>query len=84
MDKIAFTRTEAMKQRTATNHARREDGALTPLDGAALPDTPEIDMGGHRLYATAPEYMKITRMWLNDGDGPRGRVLRGFVVWFTA
>ncbi|MDO6588519.1 hypothetical protein Q4543_23900, partial [Salipiger sp. 1_MG-2023] len=51
MDKIAFTRTEAMKQRTATNHARREDGVLTPLDGAALPDTPEIDMGGHGLYA---------------------------------
>ncbi|MBP0481049.1 serine hydrolase domain-containing protein [Sagittula salina] len=76
MDEIAFTRTDAMKARTATIHARGEDGGLTPMDGFALPDNPEIDMGGHGLYATVPEYMKFIRMWLNDGNGPRGRVLR--------
>ncbi len=76
MDEIGFTRTTAMKARTATIHARGADGSLTPLDDFALPDNPEVDMGGHGLYATVPEYMKFIRMWLNDGAGPRGRVLK--------
>ncbi|MCR9089571.1 MAG: beta-lactamase family protein [Rhodobacteraceae bacterium] len=76
MGEIAFTRTGAMKERTATVHSRGADGSLTPMDDFALPDNPEIDMGGHGLYATVPEYMKFIRMWLNDGDGPYGRVLK--------
>lgn len=76
MDEIAFTRTAAMKERTATIHARGEDGGLTPMDDFALPDNPEIDMGGHGLYGTVPEYMKFIRMWLNDGAGPNGQVLK--------
>lgn len=76
MQDIAFTRTEAMKARTATIHARGEDGSLTPMDDFALPDDPEVHMGGHGLYGTVPEYMKFIRMWLNDGDGPNGRVLK--------
>lgn len=76
MSDIAFTRTESMKNRTATIHARGEDGSLTPMDDFALPDNPEVDMGGHGLYGTVPEYMKFIRMWLNDGAGPNGRVLK--------
>jgi methyl acetate hydrolase len=76
MDEIAFTRSDAMKARTATIHARGEDGSLTPMDDFALPDNPEVDMGGHGLYGTIPEYMKFIRMWLNDGNGPKGRVLK--------
>lgn len=76
MAEIAFTRTAAMKTRTATIHARSSDGSLTPLDEFALPDDPEVHMGGHGLYGTVGEYMKFIRMWLNDGDGPNGRVLR--------
>ncbi|WP_108259025.1 serine hydrolase domain-containing protein [Mangrovicoccus ximenensis] len=76
MDEIAFTRSDAMKARTATIHARGGDGGLEPMDGFALPDNPEVEMGGHGLYATIPEYMKFIRMWLNDGAGPKGRVLR--------
>lgn len=76
MDEIAFTRTEAMKARTAIIHARGADGGLTPMDDFFLPDNPEVEMGGHGLYATVPEYMKFIRMWLNDGAGPRGQVLR--------
>ncbi|KEO50787.1 serine hydrolase domain-containing protein [Thioclava pacifica] len=75
MEDIAFTRSDAMKARTATIHARGADGSLTPMDDFALPDNPEIDMGGHGLHATVPEYMKFIRMWLNDGNGPKGRVL---------
>ncbi|WP_413207676.1 serine hydrolase domain-containing protein [Rhodospirillum sp. A1_3_36] len=76
MEDIAFTRTEAMKARTALIHARAEDGTLSPMDEFFLPDNPEIDMGGHGLYATVPEYMKFIRMWLNDGVGPHGQVLK--------
>lgn len=76
MKEIAFTRTPSMKERSATIHARTADGGLSPMDGFELPDNPEVDMGGHGLYATIPEYMKFIRMWLNDGDGPNGRVLK--------
>ena len=76
MKDIAFTRTESMKSRTATIHARNADGSLTPMNDFALPDNPEVEMAGHGLYATVPEYMKFIRMWLNDGDGPNGRVLQ--------
>lgn len=75
MTDIAFTRTDDMKARSATIHARGEDGSLTPMTDFALPDNPEVDMGGHGLYGTVPEYMKFIRMWLNDGAGPNGRVL---------
>ena len=76
MNDIAFTRTAAMKARTATIHARNGDGGLAPMDDFALPDNPEVDMGGHGLYGTVPEYMKFIRMWLNDGRSPSGPVLR--------
>lgn len=76
MNDIGFTRTDEMKNRTATIHARGEDGSLTPMDDFALPDNPEVDMGGHGLYGTVPEYMKFIRMWLNDGVGQNGRVLK--------
>jgi methyl acetate hydrolase len=33
-------------------------------------------MGGHGLYSSIGEYMKFIRMWLNDGAGPNGRVLK--------
>lgn len=76
MQDIAFTRSDAMKKRTAIIHAREDDMSLTPMDDFALPDDPEIDMGGHGLYGTVPEYMKFIRMWLNDGAGSNGRVLK--------
>lgn len=76
MQHIGFTRSDAMKARTATIHARGADGSLTPMDGFALPDAPEVDCGGHGLYATVGDYMKFIRMWLNDGAGPQGRVLK--------
>lgn len=76
MHDTAFTRSDDMKARTATIHARGGDGSLSPMDDFALPDAPEIDMAGHGLYGTVPDYMKFIRMWLNDGDGPNGRVLK--------
>ena len=45
-----------------------------------LPQPPELDCGGHGLYATVGEYMKFIRMVLNDGAGPNGRVLQAATV----
>ncbi len=33
-------------------------------------------MGGHGLYGTVGDYMRFIRMWLNDGAGEHGRVLK--------
>ena len=37
-------------------------------------------MGGHGLYATVGDYMRFIRMWLNDGAGEHGRVLKAETV----
>jgi methyl acetate hydrolase len=49
-----------------------------------LTNTPEVHMGGHGLYSTVGDYMKFIRMWLNDGDGPGGRVLKPETVAMAA
>ena len=80
MQDIAFTMTDAMKSRRAHLHDRAQGGKLTPLPDLVLPQPPEMDMGGHGLYATVGEYMKFIRMFLNDGAGPNGRVLKAETV----
>ena len=80
MQDIAFTMTDTMKSRRAHLHDRAQDGKLTPLPDLVLPQPPEMDMGGHGLYATVGEYMKFIRMFLNDGAGPNGRVLKAETV----
>ena len=77
---IGFTMSESMKARRATIHDRAMDGKLTPLPDLVLPQPPEMDMGGHGLYASVGEYMKFIRMMLNDGAGPNGRVLKADTV----
>ncbi|SDD78002.1 serine hydrolase domain-containing protein [Rhodospira trueperi] len=84
MSDIAFTRDAAMKARTATMHARGSDGQLTPQPNFALPDTPEVEMAGHGLYASVEAYMAFMRMWLNDGEGPHGRILAPETVAWAA
>ena len=76
MEDIAFSLTSSMRSRLAVIHQRDADGSLTPLPDLQLPPDPEVHMGGHGLYASIGEYMKFIRMWLNDGAGPHGRVLK--------
>jgi methyl acetate hydrolase len=76
MNDTRFTMTESMHARLACIHQRGADGSLTPLVGFELPQDPEIHMGGGGLYATVGDYCRFMRMWLNDGDGEFGRVLR--------
>lgn len=77
MKDIAFEMTPDMAARRATIHDRAQDGKLTPLPDLVLPQPPEMDMGGHGLYATVGEYIKFIRMLLNDGATPDGgRILK--------
>jgi methyl acetate hydrolase len=75
MHDTAFTMTPAMRERLTRIHQRDASGDLTPLD-LELPQDPDVHMGGHGLYSTVGDYMKFIRMWLNDGAGPDGPVLR--------
>jgi methyl acetate hydrolase len=74
-----FTLTDALRSRLADVHARNADGSLAPM-GFELPSPPELDMGGHGLYSTVGDYMRFIRMWLNDGAGEHGRVLKAETV----
>jgi len=80
----AFSMNESMRKRMVTMHQRDEKGILTPLPDFTLPSDPEVHMGGHGLYSTVLDYAKFIRMWLNDGQGPGGRVLRQETVEMAA
>ncbi|KZM56053.1 MULTISPECIES: serine hydrolase domain-containing protein [Aeribacillus] len=69
MSDIGFTLSPSMMERRATIHSRSQDGQLTPKPELILPQSPEMDMGGHGLYASIGEYTKFIRMILNDGAG---------------
>ncbi len=84
MADTAFTMTQSMRSRLARMHQREADGALTPLPDMELPQDPEIHMGGHGLYATVGDYCRFIRMWLNDGMGEHGRVLKPETVLMAA
>ncbi|MDN3714297.1 hypothetical protein QWZ10_25365 [Paracoccus cavernae] len=64
-----------MRARLAGMHQRGADGTLEAID-FELPADPEVHMGGHGLYGTVGDYMRFIRMWLNDGRGDHGQVLR--------
>ncbi|MGW0038640.1 serine hydrolase domain-containing protein [Gordonia sp. NPDC003376] len=75
MSDTAFSMTDSMSGRLTEIHQRTADGTLVPT-GLVLPQDPEVHMGGHGLYSTVPDYTRFLRMWLNDGEGEYGRVLR--------
>jgi methyl acetate hydrolase len=80
MTDIAFDLSDSMKARRATIHDRAQDGKLTALPDLILPQPAQMHMGGHGLYASVGEYLKFIRMFLNDGMGPHGRVLKAETV----
>ncbi len=75
MTDMTFAIDDARRSRVAGMHARGADGSLTPME-FELPSPPEVDFGGHGLYGTVGDYMRFIRMWLNDGEGERGPVLK--------
>jgi methyl acetate hydrolase len=84
MTSTAFTMTPAMRARLARIHQRGQDGSLKPLATFELPQDPEVQMGGHGLYSTADDYGRFIRLWLNDGAGEHGRVLKPETVAMAA
>ncbi|WP_322111196.1 serine hydrolase domain-containing protein [Tistlia consotensis] len=76
---MTFEIDDRVRGRLAGVHARNADGSLTPMD-FELPAKPDIHMGGHGLYGTVGDYMRFIRMWLNDGRGEHGRVLKAETV----
>lgn len=83
MADTGFVPTPSMRARRASMHQRGRDGALAPID-FTLPEEPEVWMGGGALLGTAPDYIRFLRMWLNDGAGEGGRVLRPETVAMAA
>jgi methyl acetate hydrolase len=79
MKDTGFTLSASMRSRLTDVHARGADGSLTPMN-FVLPQEPEVQMGGHGLYATVGDYMRFIRAWLNDGAGENGRVLKAETV----
>lgn len=84
MTSSAFTLTPSMRSRLTVIHQREADGSLTPLTDFELPQDPEVHMGGHALYSTVGDYCRFIRMWLNDGAGEHGRVLKAETVSMAA
>jgi methyl acetate hydrolase len=83
MQDTAFRLHDATRARKATVHQREDDGTLRPT-GFELPE-PEVDMGGHGLWSTVPDYLRFLRMWLNKGAAPSGEpVLRPETVEMAA
>ena len=76
MEDTAFTMTPSMRSRLTAVHMRDDTGTLNPVPDFVLPQNPEVHMGGHGLYSTATDYTKFLRMWLNDGRGTQGSVLK--------
>lgn len=79
MRDMTFEIDDRIRARLAGMHARHPDGRLEAMD-FELPAKPEVHFGGHGLYGTVGDYMKFIRMWLNDGAGANGRVLKADTV----
>ncbi|WP_050792804.1 serine hydrolase domain-containing protein [Gordonia neofelifaecis] len=83
MTSTGFVLTESMERRRASVHLRRPDGSLKAT-GIVMPQDAEVQMGGQGLYSTVPDYLRFLRMWLRDGAGDGGRVLRAETVAWAA
>ena len=75
MSDTGFKLGVSQRQRLVGMHARGEDGSLAAIPFEVEQD-PEFHMGGGGLYGTAGDYIKFTRMILNNGRGNGNQVLR--------
>ena len=63
-----------MASRLATVSSRGEDGKFSDF-AIAPPSDPEFYGMGHALYSTAPDFMRLLRMYLNKGQLEGKRLL---------
>jgi CubicO group peptidase (beta-lactamase class C family) len=71
MNDTGFKIGTAQRERLAKVHGRTPEG-FVPTD-LELPQEPEFEMGGGGLYSTVGDYLRFTRMIMNNGalDGTR-------------
>jgi methyl acetate hydrolase len=83
MQDTGFKLGAAQRQRLAKVHNRTPAGFVaTDLE---LPQEPEFEMGGGGLYSTVSDYLRFTRMIMNNGMLDGARVLApGTVAAMTA
>ena len=76
MASTGFNITPDMRTRLAKVHQRAATSdALTVLP-FEVPQEPEIDPGGGGMYSTASDYLRFTRMILNQGKGNGHQLLK--------
>lgn len=77
MTDTAFVPTASMRDRLSGMHFRDDAGQLSAMAGVDLAPADDVEhLGGQGLFSTAVDYVKFIRMWLNDGVGPAGPVIR--------
>ena len=79
MESVAFRLTPKHRENFAGMHARTPDGTIVPYPLEVGQDSP-LDMGGHALHGTLPDYLKFTRMILGGGALNGVRVLEARTV----
>ena len=72
MDSVTFRLDTRHREKLAGLHARTPEGTVVPYPLEVGQESP-IEMGGHALYGTLPDYLRFTRMILGGGtlDGTR-------------
>jgi methyl acetate hydrolase len=76
MHSTGFKITPDMRARVAKVHLRNAaDQSLSLLD-FEVPQEPEVDPGGGGMYSTASDYLRFTRMMLNNGYGNGQQILK--------
>jgi methyl acetate hydrolase len=84
MTETGFILSPTQRARLAPVQIRQPDGSFK-LSGFEVSQTPDIYMGGAGLYGTAPDYIRFLQVFLNDGRGSHGQVLKPQTVQlFTA
>lgn len=79
MNSVGFRLTAAHREKLSGMHARLPDGTAVPYPMEIGQEGP-LDMGGHGLYGTLPDYLRFTRMILGGGALDGARVLEARTV----
>ncbi len=79
MKSVTFRLGPKHREKLAGLHARTPDGTIVPYPLEIGQESP-IEMGGHALYGTLPDYLRFTRMILGGGALDGSRVLEARTV----
>lgn len=79
MHSVGFRLEPRHHEKLAGMHARLPDGSAVPYPLIVGQEGP-LDMGGHGLYGTLPDYLRFTRMILGGGALDGARVLEAKTV----